>query len=136
MRINIGTREPDSSASSITFDHSSAHEKRDWDAERRKGTALRFWKRPVMRQYFHKGLIWRAAEIEEVASFELFMDLLYVGIIAIVGDNASANPNGMGLLRFAITFILGWKMWSDLTLIVSWFGTLPMIRTSMAATNF
>ncbi len=35
MRINIGTREPDSSASSVTFDHSSAHERRDWDAERR-----------------------------------------------------------------------------------------------------
>ncbi len=88
-----------------------------------------------MRQYFHKGLIWRAAEIEEVASFELFVDLLYVGIIAIVGDNASANPNDFGLLRFAITFILGWKMWSDLTLIVSWFGMLPVIRIFEAFAN-
>ena len=88
-----------------------------------------------MRQYFHKGLIWRAAEIEEVASFELFVDLLYVGIIAIVGDNASANPNGFGLLRFAITFILGWKMWSDLTLIVSWFGMLSMKRVFTTTAN-
>jgi len=116
---NRGTREPDSSASSVTFDYSSTHEKRDWEAERRRGTALRFWKRPVARHYFYKGLIWRAAEIEEVTSFENFVDLLYVGIMAIVGDKASANPNGFGLLRFAITFILGWRMWSDLTLIVS-----------------
>ena len=76
-----------------------------------------------MRQYFHKGLLWRASDIEEVASFELFVDLLYVGIIAIVGDNAAENANAFGLLRFAVTFIIGWKMWSDLTLVISWFGT-------------
>ena len=107
---NTGTREPDSSASSITFDPSSSHEKRDWEAERRRDTALRFWRRPVVRQYFHKRLIWRAAEAEEVVSFELFVDLLYVGIIAIMGDNTSANPNGFGLLRFVVTFILGWEL--------------------------
>lgn len=76
----------------------------------------------MVRQYFHKGLLWRASDIEEVASYELFVDLLYVGIIAIVGDNAAENSNGFGLLRFAITFIIGWKMWSDLTLVISWFG--------------
>lgn len=40
----------------------------------------------MVRQYFHKGLLWRASDVEEVASYELFVDLLYVGIIAIVGD--------------------------------------------------
>lgn len=51
------------------------------------------------------------------------MDLLYVGIIAIVGDSAAENPTGDGLLKFTIVFAIGWKMWSDLTLIISWFGT-------------
>lgn len=125
--VGLGTREQDSSASSLNIDHSSAYEKRDWDAERRKGTAIKVWKRPIVRQYFHKGLIWRASETGEVASFELFVDLLYVGIIAIVGENASANPAGLCLLRFAITFILGWKMWSDLTQLVGWFGVFPDI---------
>ena len=81
------------------------------------------WRKPVVRQYFHKGLLWRASEIEEVQSFELFVDLLYVGIIAIVGDAAAEDTTGYGLLRFSVTFILGWKMWADLTLIVSWFET-------------
>ena len=111
---HIRTRDPDSSANSVS-------EKHDWDAERKRGEALRFWRKPVVRQYFHRGLLWRASAVEEVASFELFVDLLYVGIIAIVGDTAAENATGYGLVRFAVTFILGWKMWSDITLTVNWF---------------
>ena len=84
---------------------------------------MKFWKRPVVRQYMHKGLLWRASEREEVASFELFVDLLYVGIIAINGGRAADNPTGASLLQFCITFIISWKLWSDLTLVISWFET-------------
>lgn len=49
--------------------------------------------------------------------------LLYVGIIAISGDRAVEDPTGSALLHFCITFILSWKLWSDLTLIISWFET-------------
>lgn len=76
-----------------------------------------------MRQYFHKGLLWRAPESEEVASFELFVDLLYVGIIAVNGEDAAHHPDGKSLLWFTISFILSWKIWSDLTLTISWFET-------------
>lgn len=124
----LGTREPDSSSGSINGDRrSSTGEKRDWDAELKKGKAIKFYRRPVVRQYFHKGLLWRAAEVEEVASFELFVDLLYVGIIAVIGDTAAESATGFGLIRFAVTFVLGWKMWSDLTLIISWFGLNPPV---------
>ncbi|KAI9674861.1 MAG: hypothetical protein M1829_003601 [Trizodia sp. TS-e1964] len=111
--------DPDSSANSLYGE--SVSDKTDWEAMRRKGNSIKFWKRPVVRQYFHKGLLWRAAEGEEVASFELFVDLLYVGIIAINGDRAAEHPNASNLLKFCITFILSWKLWSDLTLIISWF---------------
>ncbi|KAI9670122.1 MAG: hypothetical protein M1817_004459 [Caeruleum heppii] len=102
----------------------SAHSsERDWDAERQRGTVVNFYQTPVVRQYFHKGLLWRASSSEEVASFELFVDLLYVGIIAVIGDTASEHPTGGTLLDFVIAFILSWKIWSDLTLITSWFET-------------
>ena len=84
---------------------------------------MKFYKKPVVRQYFHKGLLWRASNVEEVASFELFVDLLYVGLIATIGDNTAKDPTGGGLLRFCIAFILSWKIWSDLTLVISWFET-------------
>ena len=91
--------------------------------EKGYATPLKLFKVPVVRQYFHKGTLWRASGMEEVQSFELFVDLLYVGIIAINGDAASERPTGLSLLRFAITFTLSWKIWNDMALIISWFET-------------
>lgn len=95
------------------------------DADRGENP-LSLIKRPVVRQYMHKGIIWRASAIEEVMSFELFVDLLYVGIIAINGDAASEDPTGQSLLRFVITLTLSWKIWNDLSLLISWFSTDDM----------
>ncbi|TVY52773.1 hypothetical protein LSUE1_G009743, partial [Lachnellula suecica] len=104
------------------------HEKKDWEKERRNGRIMKVYKKPTVRQYFHKGLLWRASETTEVASFELFVDLLYVGILAINGDHAADDPRGSELLRFSITFIMSWKIWSDLALMISWFETDDMLQ--------
>ena len=63
-----------------------------------------------------------------MASFELFVDLLYVGILAINGDHAAEDPTGYELLRFAITFIMSWKIWSDVTILISWFETDDILQ--------
>lgn len=63
-----------SSSSSSTYDGASSSF--DW-SEKRGGTTLKLFKRPVIKQYFHKGLLWRSSEASEVMSFELFFDLLY-----------------------------------------------------------
>lgn len=68
-----------------------------------RSTTMKLFRTPIIRQYFHKGLLYRAREMEEVASFELFIDLLYVGIIAFNGDKATEDPTGNGLLRFAVS---------------------------------
>lgn len=77
--------------------------------------------RPQVRQYFHKGLLWRSAQSGEVASFELFCDLLYVGVIDVIGEVAVEAPSGLSLLHFVIAFSIGWKIWADLTNVVNWF---------------
>lgn len=82
-------RTKDDSEETGTSDHDESSIKRHQD---RSAEALKFWKRPVIRQYFHKGLLWRSAKSGEVASFELFVDLLYVGIIGIIGDKAVSWP--------------------------------------------
>lgn len=46
-------------------------------ADRNSGQTMKLFKRPVIKQYFHKGLIWRASEEAQIMSFELFFDLLY-----------------------------------------------------------
>ena len=115
---------PSPSASGATTPRSSiSGTKGESSAEKGFPTPLKLFKVPVMRQYFHKGILWRASGAEEVQSFELYCDLLYVGIIAINGDAASEHPNGLSLLRFVITFTLSWKIWNDMALIISWFET-------------
>jgi low temperature requirement protein LtrA len=56
-----------------------------------------------------------------VASFELFVDLVYVGVIDIVGEKAAEHPNGLSLLQFVIIFCIAWKIWSDLTMWINYF---------------
>ena len=73
---HIRTRDPESSASSISGDRSSIHEKRDWAAERRKGQALKFWKKPTMRQ---------VSEQSRVFSYFSFSDVRSTGIRACCG---------------------------------------------------
>jgi low temperature requirement protein LtrA len=102
---------------------SRRHSEKQSIAERGHGMALKLFKTPVVRQYFHNGTLWRASESVEVQSFELFVDLLYVGIIAINGDAASEHPDGFALLKFVITFTLSWKIWNDMAMIISWFET-------------
>ena len=82
----------------------------------------------MIRQYFHKGLLWRSAQSGEVASFELFVDLLYVGVIGVIGDKAVEAPTGKSVLEFVIIFIISWKIWLELTMIINWFEIDDMFQ--------
>ncbi|KAH8712175.1 bacterial low temperature requirement A protein-domain-containing protein [Phaeosphaeriaceae sp. PMI808] len=121
-------RTHDTGSESASTSGSSTFDKDMWHAERKLGSFMHIYQKPIVRQYFHKGLLWRAKEAQEVASYELFIDLFYVGIIAITGDTAAEHPTGESLLRFAITFIMGWKFWSDIGLLISWFDTDDVLR--------
>ena len=107
----------DSETSSLHSEHSNAAQK----AQDRTANPLKFFKRPVVRQYFHKGLLWRSARHGEVPSFELFIDLVYVGVIDIIGEKAIEHPSGLSLLHFVIVFSIGWKIWADMTNVINWF---------------
>ncbi|EGX93126.1 hypothetical protein CCM_04498 [Cordyceps militaris CM01] len=86
-----------------------------------RGTSTKLFKRPVVRQWFHRGVIWRAAGQTEIMAIELFFDLLYVGIIHSNGEHMAEEPTGRELLRFAVTFIMSWKIWTEITYALSWF---------------
>jgi low temperature requirement protein LtrA len=79
-------------------------------------------------RYFHKGYLWRSPETTEVSSYELFIDLLYVGIIGFTGDAAADDANGGSLLRFAVTFTLGWKVWSENGKAIAWIASDDIMR--------
>ena len=89
--------------------------------QNRDAEPLHFYKTPTIRQYFHKGLLWRSARSGEIASFELFTDLIYVGVIDYVGEVAVIHASSETFLHFVIVFALAYKVWSDLTISVNWF---------------
>lgn len=127
---HIRTRDspsPNSGSASLNSE-GELFDKDAWAAERKLGSTMRIYQKPIVRQYFHKGLLWRAKEAQEVASYELFIDLFYVGIIAITGDAAAEHPTGESLLHFSIVFIMGWKFWSDIGLLISWFDSDDILR--------
>lgn len=51
-----------------------------------------------------------------------------VGILDISGEAASEHPDGWGLLRFVVTFVMSWKIWSDVQQTVSWFETDDILQ--------
>lgn len=95
---------------------------------RQAGMNLKFWRRPVVRQYFHKGLLWRSRESGEVASFELFVDLLYVGVIGAIGDAASERTTSASLLHYLITYTMSSRIWADITNMNNWFETGDVVQ--------
>lgn len=63
-----------------------------------------------------------------MASFELFIDLLYVGIIGVIGDTASEDATALSLLHFTITYVMSWRMWADIATLTNWFETGDIVQ--------
>ena len=141
---HLRTKDENEETTSLHSDTLSASERHS----DRSVEPLRFLRRPVVRQYFHKGLLWRSAKAGEVASFELFADLVYVGVIDIIGETAVEHPNGLSLLHFVIVFSVGkvtrnegplhmtdtrtaWKIWSDLTMMINYFEIDDIVHRFM-----
>lgn len=95
----------------------------DWRDGREHSETVELFKVPIVKQYFHRGLLWRSSRHSKVMPFELFFDLLFVGIIAVNGDHVSEDPTGRELIRFVVTFLMSWKIWADVTQLVDWFET-------------
>lgn len=125
---HLRTKDVDSSPSSIAEGQGSHQLSKGWNDSRHSEQRLKFWKRPVVRQYFHKGLLWRSKESGKVASFELFIDLLYVGIIGVIGDTASEDATALSLLHFTITYLMSWRMWADIATTINWFETGDIVQ--------
>lgn len=56
---------------------SSAEDAKSLLARRRPGETVKLFKRPVVKQWFHRGLLWRASEDTQIQAIELFFDLLF-----------------------------------------------------------
>jgi low temperature requirement protein LtrA len=72
-------------------------------------------KRPKALQWFHHNQLCKESEEERQASrFELFLDLLYVAIVANFADDLAEHPDGAHLAEYLLIFAPAWHIWADL----------------------
>lgn len=81
-----------------------------------------FTQRPILRQWHFNGKIYREAKERVSSRFELFFDLLFVGIIHQLAESTAENPTGMGLAKYILTFCPAYSIWSDVRDIINQFA--------------
>ncbi|ETN38010.1 uncharacterized protein HMPREF1541_07633 [Cyphellophora europaea CBS 101466] len=86
-------------------------------------------KRPKALQWFHNGELHKAGEEERAAGrFELFLDLLYVAIVANFSDELSEHPDGQHLAKYVLIFAPAWHIWADLREIMNSYYTDDIVQ--------
>lgn len=70
--------------------------------------------RPHALNYFKDGVLFRTKGERTSAKTELFLDLMYVGIIANLAGEASENASWGALLQYILIFIPYWTVWADI----------------------
>lgn len=79
---------------------------------------------PLSRKYSSLTLSRHRQATERHSSrFELFFDLLFIGIVHQIADAAAELPNGNGLARYILTFSPAYSIWSDVREIINEFAT-------------
>ncbi|KAK2608864.1 hypothetical protein QQS21_002577 [Conoideocrella luteorostrata] len=81
-------------------------------------------KRPKALQWFYNGRLYKESDEERQAGrFELFLDLLYVAIVANFSDDLAEHPNGAHLAKYVLIFAPAWHIWADLREIMNSYYT-------------
>jgi hypothetical protein len=84
------------------------------DAEARRIHAKRryLFRRPRALQYFRGRTLVRSEEERGSGRLELFFDLAFVGIIAVLAEQVIDEPTGASLVRYLITYTAAYLIWS------------------------
>ncbi|MCO5588070.1 hypothetical protein L7F22_042025 [Adiantum nelumboides] len=71
------------------------------------------FKRPLIRQWVLQDKVYREIDDREPSQFELFFDLVMVGIIHKLADGAAEAATGLNVAKFILCFYPAWSVWSD-----------------------
>ncbi|CDK26579.1 unnamed protein product [Kuraishia capsulata CBS 1993] len=74
-----------------------------------------YFTRPYALNFFYKGTLYRTRqERGESGKTELFLDLLYVGIVGNLASQATEEASGASLLRYLLLFLPVYQVWADI----------------------
>lgn len=74
-----------------------------------------FMTRPHALNFFYNGTLYRTkAERGESGKIELFLDLMYVGIVANLASHATENASAGSFLQYVLLFLPVYQVWADI----------------------
>ncbi|KAJ6481683.1 hypothetical protein C8R45DRAFT_1002690 [Mycena sanguinolenta] len=82
-----------------------------------------FFQRPRLHQWLSGGKIYREARELQSSRFELFFDLLFVGMVHQISDAAADQPTVIGFVRYILTFMPAYSIWSDVRDFANHYGS-------------
>lgn len=80
-------------------------------------------KRPVVRQWIHQSNLYKEKDERLPSRFELFFDLMFVGIAHVVAEGATEEATGFNLLKFVLEYFPTWSFWMDVRTFLNVSGT-------------
>lgn len=81
------------------------------------------FKRPLIRQWVLQDKVYREVDDREPSQFELFFDLVMVGIIHKLADAAAEAATGLNVAKFILCFYPAWSIWTDVRSYINVSGT-------------
>ncbi|OEJ80235.1 hypothetical protein AWRI3579_g4660 [Hanseniaspora osmophila] len=84
--------------------------------------------KPYALNYFHDGVLYRTQESRGSTIFEMFFDLLYVGIVANLAQGCISESNGISLARDILLFLPCWQIWGDMRDFMDYYYNNDMIQ--------
>lgn len=93
---------------------------RQWRSMERQDAANRalheqrryMFRRPRALQYFRGNVLVRSEEERSSHRLELFFDLVFVGLIATLAEEAIHEHNGAAIVRYILTYTAAWMIWN------------------------
>ncbi|PIS53463.1 hypothetical protein CJI97_003135 [Candidozyma auris] len=70
--------------------------------------------RPHALNYFKEGVLYRTKGERSSGKTELFLDLIYVGIIGKVAGEACEDASWAALIKYILIFLPYWTVWADI----------------------
>ncbi|KAK9357385.1 bacterial low temperature requirement A protein-domain-containing protein, partial [Lipomyces starkeyi] len=87
-------------------------------------TQRALFRQPLALQWLEDGKLMKRSEGERQAGkFELFLDLLYVAILANFAENLADEVSGVNLVKYILILTPTWHVWSDLRELMNSFYT-------------
>ncbi|KAH3686087.1 hypothetical protein WICPIJ_002924, partial [Wickerhamomyces pijperi] len=84
--------------------------------------------RPYALNYFHDGKLFRTRHERSSGKLELFLDLIYVGIVSNLASDSVKNASWGSILKFIVVFIPAWNIWCDLKEFMNSYFTDDMVQ--------